>query len=35
MMQRSRSMATMGESSSGFLKWRLGSMKRERPAPHP
>ncbi len=28
-------MAISGESSSGFLKWRLGSMKRERPAPQP
>ena len=28
-------MATSGDSSSGFLKWRLGSMKRERPAPQP
>ena len=34
-MQRSRSIATSGESSSGFLKWRFGSMKRERPAPQP
>ena len=29
------SIATSGDSSSGFLKWRFGSMKRERPAPHP
>src|ERR671917_124286 len=34
-MQRSRSIATSGDSSSGFLKWRLGSMKRDRPAPQP
>src|SRR5205823_2433148 len=34
-MQRSRSIATSGESSSGFLKWRFGSMKRDRPAPQP
>ena len=31
-MQRSRSIAISGESSSGLPKWRLGSMKRERPA---
>ena len=24
-----------GESASGFWKWRLGSMKRERPPPQP
>src|SRR5436305_10012642 len=34
-MQRSRSIATSGESSSGLRKWRLGSMKRERPPPQP
>jgi hypothetical protein len=34
-MQRSRSIATSGDSSSGFLKWRFGSMKRDRPAPQP
>src|SRR3954463_9744597 len=34
-MQRSRSMWMSGESSIGFLKWRFGSMKRERPAPQP
>ena len=33
--QRSRSIAISGESSSGFLKWRLGSMKREVPGPQP
>ena len=30
-MQRSRSIAISGESSSGLRKWRLGSMKRELP----
>ncbi len=30
-MQRSRSIAISGESASGLSKWRLGSMKRERP----
>src|SRR3954469_7142015 len=34
-MQRSRSIAISGESSSGFSKWRLGSTKRERPPPQP
>ncbi len=34
-MQRSRSIAISGTSSSGFWKWRLGSMKRERPPPQP
>ncbi len=28
-------MATSGLRASGFWKWRLGSMKRERPSPHP
>ena len=34
-MQRSRSIAISGESSSGFLKWRFGSMKRVFPPPQP
>src|SRR3984885_14697566 len=34
-MQRSRSIATSGESSSGLRKWRLGSTKREWPPPQP
>jgi len=34
-MQRSRSIAISGDSSSGLRKWRLGSMKRERPGPQP
>jgi hypothetical protein len=34
-MQRSRSIAIRGDSSTGFLKWRFGSIMRERPAPHP
>jgi len=34
-MQRSRSIAISGESSSGFSKWRLGSTKREVPLPQP
>ena len=34
-MQRSRSIAISGDSSSGLTKWRLGSMKRERPGPQP
>ena len=34
-MQRSRSIAISGESSSGLTKWRLGSMKREMPPPQP
>ncbi len=34
-MQRSRSIATSGDSSSGFVKWRFGSMKRDRPGPQP
>ena len=34
-MQRSRSIATSGDSSSGLTKWRLGSTKREIPEPHP
>ena len=34
-MQRSRSIATSGDSSSGLRKWRFGSMKRDRPAPQP
>ena len=29
-MQRSRSIATRGERSSGLRKWRFGSLKRER-----
>ena len=28
-------MATSGLRASGFWKWRLGSMKRERPPPQP
>ena len=28
-------MAISGLSASGFSKWRLGSMKRERPPPQP
>ena len=34
-MQRSRSIAIVGDSSSGFLKCRLGSMKRDVPGPQP
>jgi hypothetical protein len=34
-MQRSRSIAISGDSASGFSKWRLGSMNRERPRPQP
>ncbi len=34
-MQRSRSIAIRGESSSGLTKWRLGSMNREIPPPQP
>ena len=34
-MQRSRSIATSGLRASGFSKWRLGSMNRERPRPQP
>src|ERR687897_561445 len=34
-MQRSRSIAISGDSASGLTKWRLGSMKRERPGPQP
>ena len=34
-MQRSRSIAISGDSSSGFLKWRLGSTMREIPRPQP
>ena len=34
-MQRSRSIAISGESSSGFWKWRLGSMNRDVPPPQP
>ncbi len=34
-MQRSRSIAISGDRASGFSKWRLGSMNRERPRPHP
>ena len=34
-MQRSRSIAMSGDRPSGFWKWRLGSMKRERPPPQP
>ena len=34
-MQRSRSIATSGESSIGFWKWRLGSVKRLLPGPQP
>src|SRR3954462_8699976 len=34
-MQRSRSIEIVGESSSGLTKWRLGSMKRDRPPPQP
>ena len=34
-MQRSRSIAMSGDSASGLTKWRLGSMKRERPGPQP
>ena len=34
-MQRSRSIAISGDSSSGLRKWRLGSMKRDVPGPQP
>ena len=34
-MQRSRSIATSGESASGLTKWRLGSIIRDRPSPQP
>src|SRR5665811_2481342 len=34
-MQRSLSIAIVGDSSSGLTKWRLGSTKREEPAPQP
>src|SRR4051794_21510514 len=32
-MQRSRSIAISGDRASGLTKWRLGSMKRDRPPP--
>ena len=34
-MQRSRSIAIVDDSASGFTKWRFGSMKREIPGPQP
>jgi hypothetical protein len=34
-MQRSRSIATSGESSIGFSKWRFSSITRLFPGPQP
>ena len=34
-MQRSRSIATSGESSIGFSKWRFSSITRDLPGPQP